>query len=384
MDAAIKVIQGVAFGQVELIRQAHEEGVDLDDELPDFDGRTPLTEAILGGMGEPEAVRALIELGADASRPDGRGCTPWLACISRADDRVVAEEMAEIGEILEQAGASREQQGVFDLWDMARRGDVDGVRALLEAGQSPVSRELCPLGAAVGAGHLEVAELLLERGAPPDGADVQDHGTSCLMAAADKGRFDLVRLLVRHGADLDRSQPPEPDWTAARIAREAGHDDIADWLVEQGAEPAQGGIPPEAREGGPKTKYAALYQCGVNGTNHDLDTNAIVERLMQWDERFGIHLVDVRTDGSFTVQFDRLDEDVEPFAREIYEFCPDIVDQGFGEMNEAAEQFESSGRGLPDDMKQLLGGLDPDDEDFGLKVLGRWLLQHRAVGLWWD
>ncbi len=384
MDAAIKVIQGVAFGQIELLREAHEEGVDLDAVLPDSEGRTPMTEAILGGMGEPDAVRALIEFGADPSRPDGRGCTPWLACISRTDDRVVAEEMAEIREILEQAGASTAQQGVFDLWDRARRGDINGVRAMLDAGQSPVSRELCPLGAAVGMGHVEVAELLLEHGAPPDGAAVEDHGTSCLMSAADKGRFDLVQLLVRHGADLDRTQPPDPDWTAARIARDAGHDEIAEWLVEQGAGPVTGGIPADAREGGPKAKYLPLYQCGVGAANDDLDTDAIVERLMQWDERFGINLADVRSDGSFTVQFDRLDDDVEAFAREIYAFCPDIVDQGFGEMTEAAEQFEETGRGLPDDMKQLLDGLDPDDEDFGLQVLGRWLRTHRAVGLWWD
>lgn len=113
-------------------------------------------------------------------------------------------------------------------------------------------------------------------------------------------------------------------------------------------------------------------------------TDAIVERLMQWDERFGIHLVDIRTDGSFTVQFDRLADDLDAFAREIHAFCPDVVDQGFGEMNEAAAQFEASGRGLPDDMRQLLEGLDPGDEDFGLKVLGRWLHTHRAVGFWWD
>jgi ankyrin repeat protein len=384
MDSAVKLIQGVAFGQVESIREAHEEGADLDAELPDSDGRTPLTEAILGGMGEPEAVRALIELGADPGLPDGRGCTPWLACISRADDRVVAEEMAEIREILEQAGASTAQQGVFDLWDCARRGDLEGVRSLLEAGQGPVSRELCPLGAAVGAGHVEIAKMLLDHGAPVDGADVQDHGTSCLMTAARKGRFELVRLLVHHGADLDRAQPPDPEWTAARIAREAGHDAIADWLVEQGAAEVGGGIPPAAREGGPKAKYAALYQCGVDGANFNLDTDAIVDRLMQWDDRFGIDVVDVRSDGRFTVQFHRLESDFDAFAREIYAFCPDIVDQGFAEMAEAAERFGASGRGVPDDMKRLIEGFDPDDEAFGLKVLGRWLRTHRAVGLWWD
>lgn len=41
MDSAIKVIQGVAFGQVDLLQEAHDEGIGLDAELPDFEGRTP-------------------------------------------------------------------------------------------------------------------------------------------------------------------------------------------------------------------------------------------------------------------------------------------------------------------------------------------------------
>ncbi len=380
MDASVKMLHGVAFGRVELIREAHAEGMDLDAEVPNTDGRTPLTEAILGGMGEPEAVRTLIELGADPDRRDGNGWSPWLACISREGDRVVAEEMGEIREILEQAGASTEDQARFDLYQAACDGDIDRVRELLDDGVSAECPQLCPLGAAVGIGHIDLVRFLLDRGAPVEGAGVEQHGQSCLMSAAGDGRFDLVRLLVERGADPARTIADEPDWTAAAFAEQGGHSEIAEWLAERSGTTIPGRVPEAARADGPRAKYAELYRLGVNGINFDLDTDAIVDRLMQWDERYGIDLVDIKPQGEFTVQFHRLDDDIDALASEIYDFCPDAVDQGFAAVTDAL--FE--GRRIPDDMQQLVEGLDVEDFDFDLEVMKRWLRQHRSIALWWD
>lgn len=93
-----------------------------------------------------------------------------------------------------------------------------------------------------------------------------------------------------------------------------------------------------------------------------------------WDNEHGIHLLDVATD-RFTLQFERLPEDLGKLAREIAKFCPDVL-SGFALL---AEQDD-----LPADMQTLLQGLAASDKHFGLKVLQRWLQTHQAVHLWWD
>jgi len=381
MTPEIKLLNGVAFGDVNLIREAHAEGVDL--EACFENGHTPLTEAILGGMGEPEAVRTLLELGADPDRRDAKGNTPWLGCLSRLDDRVVAEEQQEIQGILEEAGASREGEEQFALYDLARKGDLDGVRHLLDKGTKPVFPPLCPLGAAAGSGHLAVAELLLERGANPEGSNVEEEGMSCLMHAASKGDFTMVKLLVRHGADIGRGLPESPDYTAIDYARDDGHDEIADWLAARAGRPETSGMAEAARKGGEHEKFADLYRQRTAAPNYDLDTDAIVKRLAQWDRDYGIHVVETGHD-RLTVQFEKLPGDLDAFAVELEDFCPDLIHQHFGAMDEMVEHYEEMGKQPPDDIRQLIDGVDFESGDFGRQLLARWLEQHQSVGLWWD
>jgi hypothetical protein len=67
----------------------------------------------------------------------------------------------------------------------------------------------------------------------------------------------------------------------------------------------------------------------TNGINCDLDTDDIVQRLEQWDALYTIEISDVEPDG-LVVRFATLPDDLSTFAREIYEFCPDTIDQHFG------------------------------------------------------
>ena len=73
-----------------------------------------------------------------------------------------------------------------------------------------------------------------------------------------------------------------------------------------------------------------------------------------------------------------------PLAREIYAFCPDVVDQGFGCLDELLEMSEETGRAIPPHLQALVEGIDFEDEDFGLEILARDLKARRAVDLWWD
>lgn len=88
------------------------------------------------------------------------------------------------------------------------RGDVEGVRALLDQGKLSVNTDytlmtsvMKPIQIAAQSGQIKVVELLLERGAKVD--DVGDvNRVTALMLAALKGNFQMVRLLVARGANV--------------------------------------------------------------------------------------------------------------------------------------------------------------------------------------
>lgn len=73
------------------------------------------------------------------------------------------------------------------------------------------------------------------------------------------------------------------------------------------------------------------------GMNHD----AVMKRLAPWRPRYGLQLVGA---GGDWIQFDitRPPADWQAFAHEVYELCPDVVDQGTGDVASLAREMESA------------------------------------------
>lgn len=130
-------------------------------------------------------------------------------------------------------------------------------------------------------------------------------------------------------------------------------------------------------------KYQALRDEGTNGANYDLDTEDIIAHLREWDAIYGIQLSEV-TDSTVLVQFDRLPDDVTSLATDIYAFCPDTIDQHFGCFAEMIEWSEQTEADVPAEILELVEGIDLDDDDYGMELLKRSLLNNKSVGLWWD
>ncbi|MDS1269129.1 ankyrin repeat domain-containing protein [Lipingzhangella sp. LS1_29] len=105
------------------------------------------------------------------------------------------------------------------VFDTARRGDLEGLRAFLEAG-IPVNMTNdngdTLLMLAAYHGHPEVVELLCAHGADVDRRNDRDQAP--LAGAVFKGEDTVVRILVDHGADAHAGTP-----TAAQTARMFGH-----------------------------------------------------------------------------------------------------------------------------------------------------------------
>lgn len=87
----------------------------------------------------------------------------------------------------------------------------------------------------------------------------------------------------------------------------------------------------------------------TDACNYDLTTDDIIKKLRQYDEQIGIDIIHAETD---TISFKMLSlpGNLAAFAEDLYEFCPDLVDQGCGSVSELLEL----------------------------------LRQERSIELWWD
>ncbi len=130
-------------------------------------------------------------------------------------------------------------------------------------------------------------------------------------------------------------------------------------------------------------KYHELRERGTNGANFDIMTEDTIRKLQEWEKKCEFEIVDVRHD-SVEIEFQTLPEDLDEFCNEIYEFCPDTIEQGFGLMSEQIEALKNLGREVPKDLLELVDGVDLEDEDSGFVLLKRHLMQKSKVYLWWD
>jgi ankyrin repeat protein len=162
-------------------------------------------------MNRPEMVALLLELGADPAATDGDGVSASGYAAAPDVDRSVIETLTRHGGIDlfgalvlgdEQTAARLVGEGGVSpgvLHMLAKRGDVRGVRWLIDYGADPNARwghwdaEVTPLHLAAAQGHADVVRLLLTAGADPSIRDSKHDGDA--IGWAEYGRV-----------------PPSPRW----------------------------------------------------------------------------------------------------------------------------------------------------------------------------
>src|SRR5205823_4768231 len=87
------------------------------------------------------------------------------------------------------------------------------------------------MAAAQGGGEVEIARLLIDKGARVDVADKS--GGTALMYAADRGKAEFVRLLLAKGADVNARD--KSGATALKAARAGKHPEVEAILKAAGA-----------------------------------------------------------------------------------------------------------------------------------------------------
>ncbi len=198
-NSANKRLQAAAAaGDVNAIREAIRTGAQI--EFRDTDGRTPLMTAVY--KHHTDAARELIGAGASANAQDKILNSPFLYA--------GAEGMTDIVRMCMKAGADYtvyNRYGGSALIPACERGHVETVKAILEDKKFPINHinrlgwtallEAVILGNG-GKAHIEIVQLLIDRGADLNIADKD--GVTTLQHARQKKQNEIVRLLEQAGA----------------------------------------------------------------------------------------------------------------------------------------------------------------------------------------
>ena len=130
----------------------------------------------------------------------------------------------------------------LDVFEAAAVGRTDRVRELLDEDPDLANAwaddGFQPLGLASFFGHVEVARLLVERGAEVNSASRNEMRVMPLHSAAATGdadtRYELAKLLLDNGADPNARQ--QDDYTPLMAADQHGDERLARLLEGHGAD----------------------------------------------------------------------------------------------------------------------------------------------------
>lgn len=150
--------------------------------------------------GDLEAVKTLLEKGADANAINNEGHTPLMAAASYGHESIV-RILIEHGAKLDNVASSRETA----LGAAAARGFERIVRMLIASGaniEAGSNKAKTALSEAASYGQDRIVTLLLDCGA--DINAINFTGQTALAAAALNGNMRVARVLLDRGADLDR------------------------------------------------------------------------------------------------------------------------------------------------------------------------------------
>ncbi|MDX1561865.1 MAG: ankyrin repeat domain-containing protein, partial [Gammaproteobacteria bacterium] len=199
-------------------------------------GETMLMAAVASG--ELAAVDALIAAGAEIDARDRDYEQTALMFAARAGHADIAQRLLDAGAAVD----ARTRVGDEPSWVLpnSRPGFSFGVGIVrgglpADRGMRPFRNGgMTPLLYAAREGHIDVIELLLDRGADIDGTEANDI-TPLLMAISNE-RVPAATLLIDRGADLDAQDwyGRSPLWSAVNVRNLYIHNQTFEHVVDRG------------------------------------------------------------------------------------------------------------------------------------------------------
>jgi ankyrin repeat protein len=205
---------------LDLLRLLVDNGADLDP----ISAYNESALRVLSRLGRFDAVRVLLDAGADENQLQWTPLIKAVGLGSLADVERLARENADLEET--------------DWWSRTAwlvallAGDLAKAKLLRDLGANVDARGRCgatPLSYAVAGRHPEVVIWLIDSGQEVD--QVDDFGATPLMEAVECADLECVDLLIAAGADLDR------DTASGSVLGTATTKEVARRLLDAGADP---------------------------------------------------------------------------------------------------------------------------------------------------
>ena len=80
-----------------------------------------------------------------------------------------------------------------------------------------------------------------------------------------------------------------------------------------------------ASEKSESNKFAFVRAANTQGINYGVDNDMIVEKLEEWDRRYGVNVIEAKFD-RLVIEFKTLPDDLSYLCTEMWLFCPDLLD----------------------------------------------------------
>uniref|UniRef100_A0A7N6B492 Ankyrin 2 n=1 Tax=Anabas testudineus TaxID=64144 RepID=A0A7N6B492_ANATE len=214
-------------GQIEVVKILVKRGADINAQSQN--GFTPLYMA--AQENHLDVVRYLLENGGNQSTATEDGFTPLAIALQQGHNQVVSI-------LLENDTKGKVRLPALHI--AARKDDTKSAALLLQNDhnadvQSKVPLQRCsgftPLHIAAHYGNVNVATLLLNRGAAVD--FTARNGITPLHVASKRGNTNMVRLLLDRGSQIDAKT--RDGLTPLHCAARSGHDTAVELLLERGA-----------------------------------------------------------------------------------------------------------------------------------------------------
>jgi hypothetical protein len=90
-------------------------------------------------------------------------------------------------------------------------------------------------------------------------------------------------------------------------------------------------------------QYDILRIMQTSGKEYGVLTEDVLVRLKDWEKIFSFDIIGADNDW-VEIEFKTLPKDLKFFAEEVYDYCPDAVDQGAGNINGLMKEMRSTRR----------------------------------------
>lgn len=90
-------------------------------------------------------------------------------------------------------------------------------------------------------------------------------------------------------------------------------------------------------------QYEILRVMHTDGDDYDISNQDVIDRLKEWEKIASFDVIGAENDW-IELEFKALPHDLKTFAEDVYEFCPDAVDQGPGNTDELAKEMQKTRR----------------------------------------